>query len=152
MADLFGTCQYLGSANRQAPAISPRLRQRLLKRFTEDAAAGVRVWKRIWFLMSTMCLTHLWQERNDAVFRGVLTTTSQSVTHFWESGLRQLLALAKREHRGISTVVQGALLHAAIELFTQAPRDIGVASSNSHETLPDPDLISWLRSFQTSCT
>ena len=87
--------------------------------------------------MSTMCLTHLWQDRNDAIFRGVLTTTSHSVTRFWETWIRQLLALAKREHRGINTVVQGALLHAGIELFTQAPRNIGACPGNSHETLPD---------------
>ena len=83
---------------------------------------------------------------------GIPTLTSHSATRVWESGIRQLLALAKREHRGIRTVVRGALLHAGIELFTQAPRNIGASPGNSHETLPDPDLISWLRSFQTSCT
>ena len=46
-------------ANRQAPAIPAFQRSRLLERFHDDAAAGATVWRRIWFLMCSICITHL---------------------------------------------------------------------------------------------
>ena len=58
----------------------------------------------------------------------------------------------KTEHRGVDTVVKKALLHAGLDLFTIEPRLFSETTVESHETLPDPVLLSWLRSFQTSCT
>ena len=103
VASCLGNC-----ANRQAPAIPVLQWSRSLVRFHDDAAAGELVWRRIWFLMSSICITHLWSERNDAVFRGVQSTTAQSVVRFWTTGVRQLTALAMREHRGAATVLQVA--------------------------------------------
>ena len=118
----------------------------------DDADAAVVVWNGIRFLMSSICLTRLWIERNDAVFKGERTSVPQSISRYWEVGIRQLTALAKREHRGVDTVIQGALLHAGLDLFTIEPRVLLETTVESHETLPDPVLLSWLRSFQTFCT
>ena len=137
--------------NRQAPALPVRQRQRLNHRFQDDLDAGIMIWKRILFIMSSFCLAHLWSKRNDAVFRGVRTTAQHSVSRFWTLGIRHLSALARREHRGPNTVVAGALLHAGLDLFTLVPRDDLVYAGSGHDKLPDTDLLSWLRSFQTSC-
>ena len=51
-------------------------------------------------------------------FRGAQSTTSASVVRFWTMGVRHIIALAMREHRGAETVVQGAELHACLELLT----------------------------------
>ena len=64
----------------------------------------------------------------------------------------QLTALAKRDHRGPDTVVQGAVLHACLDIFILEPRDRPVALEVSHDSSPSPVLLSWFRSFQTSCT
>ena len=149
---LLGARRFLGSVNRQAPSIPVRQRLRLTKQFQDDADAAVVFWNRIWFLMSSTCLTQLRIERNDAVFKGERTSVPQSISRYWEVGIRQLTALAKREHRGVDTVIQGALLHAGIDLFTIEPGVFSETRVESHETLPDPVLLSWLRSFQTSCT
>lgn len=103
LASCLGNC-----ANRQAPIIPASQRALLLERFQDDAPAGEQVWRQIWFLMSSICITHLWCERNDAVFRGVQSTTSQSVEQIWTTGVRQLYALAMRERRGPATVLQVA--------------------------------------------
>ena len=142
----------LGCATRRAPAIPTRQDHQLLIRLQDDYEAGVKVWQRIWFLMSSICLSHLWKERNDAVFRGVQTTVAHSVARFWAHGVRQLTALAKRDHRCPDTAVQGAIMHACLDLFTLEPRDFPVASEVCHDSSPTPVLLSWLRSFQTSCT
>ena len=152
---LLGARRFLGSVNRQAPSISVRQRLRLTKPFQDDADAAVVVWNRSWFLMSSICLTHLWIERTDVVFffiQGERTSVPQIISLDWEVGIRQLTALAKREHRGVDTVVQGALLHAGLGLFTIEPRVLLETTVESHETLPDPIRLSWLRRFQTSCT
>ena len=36
--------------------------------FRDDVAAGEQVWRRLWFLMSCIYMTHLWCEKNDAIF------------------------------------------------------------------------------------
>ena len=144
--------RFLESLNRQAPSISVSKRLRLTKRFLNDADAAVAVWHMIWFLMSSICLTHLWVERNTAVFKGERTSVSRSISRYWEVGIRQLTALSKREHRGVDTVVQKALLHAGLDLFTIEPRVFSETTEDRHERLPDPVLLSWLKSFQTPCT
>ena len=57
--------------------------------------------------MISICITHFWSERNDAVLRGVQSTTAQSVVRFWTTGVHQLVALAMRGHRGAKPVLQG---------------------------------------------
>ena len=104
---------------------------------------------------SLVCLfSHLWRERNEAVFRGVQTTITHSVKSFWQHGVRQLTALAKRHHRSsdIDTAVQGTILHACLDRFKMELRDHAIASDVRHDSSPSPVLLSWLRSFQTSCT
>ena len=141
----------LAGMNRQAPALPARQRLRIHHKLPEDSETGVAVWDRLWFIMSSICLTHLSCERNDAVFRGKQTAALQSAERFWEVGIRHLNAVAKREHRGPDTAVAGAVMHTCIDLFTLAPRDGTIYSGESYDQPPIPELLSWLGSFQTSC-
>lgn len=144
-------CRLANCANRRAPSIPQAMKDQLLRRFQDDVVAGETGWTRVCFLLSSMCLTHLWTERNDAVFRGLHTTSSQSVHRFWSGGIRQLTALALREHRSAATFIQGAQLHACIEILLLEPKRSAVVDTVSHVTTPEPVLISWLQSFQSSC-
>ena len=141
----------LAGMNRQAPALPDRQRIRIHQKLPEDSVAGVVVWDRLWFIMSSICLTHLWRERNDAVFRGKQTAALRSAEHFWEVGIWHLNAVAKREHRGPDTAVAGAIMHTCIDLFTLEPRDGLIHSEDSYDQPPILELLYWLGSFQTSC-
>ena len=92
--------------------------------------------------MISVCLSHLWKERNDAVFRGVQTTVTHNVDRIWAHGVRQHTVLAKRDHRCPDTAVQGAIMHACLDLFTLEPRDHPVASEVHHDSSPTPVLFS----------
>lgn len=143
----------LNCANRQAPAISRNLQLLIARRFQDDSEAAEKEWKRIWHIMSTVCQTTLWTVRNDVVFRDDHASVSASTARFWDTGLRQLRALTKREHRGADTAIRGARLHACLELFAQDPRGFPHHPGTSHDQLPvNPALISWLRNYQRSCT
>ena len=107
---------------------------------------------KIWILMCTICLTHIWSERKDAVCTGEQTSVCHSVARFWTDVVRQLTALAKKDHRDPDTVVQRAVLHTCLDLFTLEPRNLLVPLEISHGSSPSPVLLSWLRSFQTSST
>ena len=133
-------------AKRQAPPAPNRLLHRLQKRFQE-------AYKRIWFVLSSLCQIHLWAERNVAVFRGELSNPCVKLSQILGFGLRQVKAIAIREHRSAATAVRGARLHVCTdELVLQDPRGHPPYAEISHDTLPPPALISWLRAFQTSCT
>ena len=53
--------------------------------------------------------------------RGVQTTVTHSVARFWAHGVRHLTALAKRDHRCPDTAVQGAIMHACLDLLLLSP-------------------------------
>ena len=59
---------------------------------------------------------------------------SYSAASFWQHGVRQLTALAKRDHRSsdIDTAIQGAILHACLDFLTMEPRDHAIASVVRH--------------------
>ena len=129
---------YLAGENRQAPILPDRQRIRIHHMLPDDFASGVAFWDRLKFIMSSICLTHLWSERNDAFFRGLQTKVLHRATLFWDVGIRHLTALEKREHRSPGTVVAGVILHTCIDLFTLEPRDESVYSRGSYDQLPAP--------------
>ena len=78
------------------------------------------------------------------MFRGVQSTTAQSVVHFWTTGVRQLTALAIREHREAAIVIQGARLYDSLDLFTLEAGGVLPPQEECHEPPPRPALYSWL--------
>nr|BAP68945.1 RxLR effector candidate protein [Hyaloperonospora arabidopsidis Emoy2] len=139
-------------AHRRAPSIPHHLRQLLMHRFQDDHRAAEEEFKRIWFVLSSICQVYLWVERNAAVFRGQISSPGGSASAFWEIGIRQLKAIALREHRLAATALRGARLHACIELLSQDPQGHPTSWDISHDRPPTPALVSWLRTFQTSCS
>ena len=95
--------------------------------------------------MCSICITHFWCERNDAVIRSAHSTTPASVIRFWTTGVRHLFTLAMREHRGAETFVQRAQLHACIKRFTLEWSAEPLYLAGYHEQPPRPVLYSWLR-------
>ena len=69
-----------------------------------------------------MCLEHLWSERNAAVVRGALTSPSAIVKSYRERGIRQVRAIAMREHRAAAIEVRGARLYTCLEVLVKEPR------------------------------
>ena len=139
-------------AHRRAPPLPPRLLQLLIDRFGDDHTAAADEYRRIWFVLCSLCQVHLWVERNGVIFRGKSTSPAQSALAFWRSGLRQLKAIALREHRSAATAVRGARLHACLDILSQVPTGRQASQTISHDELTDPALVSWFRIFQTSCT
>uniref|UniRef100_M4BJM1 RxLR effector candidate protein n=1 Tax=Hyaloperonospora arabidopsidis (strain Emoy2) TaxID=559515 RepID=M4BJM1_HYAAE len=99
----FGNC-----TDRQAPEILVLQWSRLLERFQDDVAAGEQVWRRIWFLMCSICITRLWSKLNGAIFRGAQSTTSASVSGVSNHYLEQLCHVSPpRPSEAISDYAQG---------------------------------------------
>ena len=111
------TAHFRQCANRRASSQPHRLRELLIHRFQDDHQAAGEEFRRIWFVLYSICQVHLWVERNAAVFRGKLLYTVGSASAFWESRLRQLKAIALREHRSAVTAVSEMRLLACIELL-----------------------------------
>ena len=89
--------------------MSQHLRQRLQHRFQDGYLEAEGTFRRIWFILSSACQVHLWTERNAAVFRAELTNPLRSAVTFWDRSMRQLRAIALREHRSAEHAVKGAL-------------------------------------------
>ena len=140
-------------ANRRATAI-PRYRKALLvDRFDDDAPGAGLGWQRIWTILTTVCHTRLWTDRNAVVFRGADQYGHNGTEQQWEACIRQLRAVAKREDRAAATAIRGATLNACIELLIRQPRGSPLFQGIGHDQPPGtPALISWLRTFQRSCT
>ena len=50
------------------------------------------VWNRIWHILSSVCITSLWIQRNRVTFEQADVSIAGSVHEFWETGMRQLRA------------------------------------------------------------
>ena len=90
-------------ANRCAPSISTVVQAQLERCHPDEVTAYTAVWTRIWHILSSVCITRLWMQRNRVTFQQEDVTIAGSVHEFWESGMRQLRAIAKRERRRIDT-------------------------------------------------
>ena len=140
------------SAHRRVPPLSPRLLQLLIDRFGDDHTAAADEYRRIWFVLCSLCQVYLWVERNAVIFEGKTTSPAHSALAFWRSGLRQLKAIAMREHRSAATAVRRARLHACLDILSQVPTGRQASLTFSHDELTVPALVYWFRTFQTSCT
>ena len=63
----------------------------------DEVTAYTAVWTRIWHIVSSVCITSMWMQRNRVTYQQENVTIVDSVHEFWESDMRQLRAVAKRE-------------------------------------------------------
>jgi len=94
-------------ASRQAPGLSKVVRDQLNRAYPDEEAAYADVWRRIWVILSSICIARLWLQRNRVVFQHAIMTIEGSVQEFWETGMRQLRAIGKRESRRADSSING---------------------------------------------
>ena len=118
--------------------------------FPEDGEAAERMRRRIWHILATLCQNRLSADRNDAVYQAATTDITSTMTSFWIACIRQLKAIAIREHQKMSSAIHGAMLFECIELLEHKP----CGSPGVLEEVPGlpPALPAWLRLYQRSCT
>nr|BAP69110.1 RxLR effector candidate protein [Hyaloperonospora arabidopsidis Emoy2] len=103
------------SASRRVVNLPAHLKALLVIHFSEDEEAAERMWRRIWHILAKLCQTRLWEDRNDAVYPAATTDITSTMNIFWTACIRQLRAVAIREHRKMSSAIHYAMLFACIE-------------------------------------
>jgi len=140
-------------ANRQAPTLSVKTARRLKADYPDTEDQVTKQWKRLWHVLSSVCITTLWIQRNRVMSQHEEITLAQSVQEFWTTGLRQFQALGKRERRHPETLLQGTWLLLCCAELEKPPRE-----QTQHQTRPVqpphsqelPELLTRLRQFQAS--
>ncbi|EGZ11078.1 hypothetical protein PHYSODRAFT_519249 [Phytophthora sojae] len=133
-------------AKREAPTLSKKTKQWLAQEHPDDVDAFTNEWKRIWRILSSICVTHLSIQRNRAVYQHEVVTIAGSVHEFWKPGLRQLRALAKRECRRVDSKIQGTRLLFCLRKLARQPSPV-----QPPDRYKAPALLTRLRLYQTSC-
>ena len=120
----------------------------------DEVTADTAVWTRIWHILSSVCITHLWMQRNRVTFQQEDVTLAGSVHKLWESGMKQLRVIAKRECRRTDTKIQGTYLMLCQRALSRQPGEpppqvaSPVQPPDSHE---ESALLTRLTINQTSC-
>ncbi|POM79428.1 LOW QUALITY PROTEIN: hypothetical protein PHPALM_2908 [Phytophthora palmivora] len=78
--------------------------------FPDDSELILTEWKRIWRILTSVCITCLWMQRNRVVFQKEKITLERSMNEFWTTGMRQIRALAKRLSREPEHQIRGTRL------------------------------------------
>ncbi|RAW43480.1 hypothetical protein PC110_g386 [Phytophthora cactorum] len=92
--------------------------KRLAGTFGDVATDLEKDWQRIWWIMSSICVTVLWVQRTRVVFHGEELTLERSAKELRSTILRQLRALTKRERSQPHTKIRGTKLQLCLELLT----------------------------------
>ena len=141
-------------ATRRAPGLFAVVKNRLLKEHSDENQEYSKLWVRMWRILSSVCFTSLWIQRNRVTFHHETVTLDGSVNEFWASGMRQLRAVAKREYRRTDTQIQGARLLLCQLLLARQPRDpspMVTSPVQPPDSQEEPALLTRLRIYQTSC-
>ena len=104
LGHLQGFVQY--SASRYPPALSKVVVVRIEREHPDEEHAYATAWARLWLILSSVCITSLWIQRNRVTFQRGSVTIGGSVKEFWQTGLRQLRVVAKREYRRADTKIK----------------------------------------------
>ncbi|EGZ14570.1 hypothetical protein PHYSODRAFT_505967, partial [Phytophthora sojae] len=96
--------------SRSPPKLSSVMQARLQATFTDEVEAYVIEWNRVWWILSSICITVLWIQRNRVTHQQGQVTQQGSKQEFWKTGLQQLRALARRERWHPHTKIQGTRL------------------------------------------
>ena len=140
----------------QPPPLSRTMIQRLQIASGDTVEAYIVQWKRIWWILCSVCISILSIQHYSVVHDQLQLSLQGSVRKVCANGLRQLRALSARERRKLHSRVQGIRLRQCIEILdaSTAPSRASHPVVN-HVQPPDhstPALLIWLRTFQRSCT
>ena len=84
---------------RTAPDLPPGVRAEIGRLFPDMAGEIGRAWARIWWIACSICFATPWAQRNRWVHNHEETTADQAKSERRQTLLRQLQAVAVREHR-----------------------------------------------------
>ncbi|OWZ21351.1 LOW QUALITY PROTEIN: RxLR effector protein [Phytophthora megakarya] len=150
--DQESTKEYLGAcARRKAPGIPNKARKMELNVYEPDEQEAMEhMWKRVWRIACSICITTLWSQRNRVIFEQEEISLDQAMQEFWSSCIRQLQAIAKRERRLPHTRITGTRLYLGTQLLQQTPGGIP-SKVEIQEQQQQLMLLNRLQAFQTSC-
>ena len=94
------------SASFHSPVLFSVVLERLRRYHPDELHAYATVWKRLWRILSSVCVTSFWIQRKWVAFHQAEVTAHGCVEAFWKTGMRQLQAVAKREYRRADTKIQ----------------------------------------------
>jgi hypothetical protein len=139
-------------ASRTAPALSATMKTKLWKMNPDELKEYTKKWQRLWRILSSICITTLWMQRNRVVFQQDSITEEGSKNEFWAMAGRQIRAIAKRKRQRPEKQVQGIRLLLCLQALEEQPREYP-STGMSPVQPPDqlaPALLTRLRTFQTS--
>jgi hypothetical protein len=140
-------------AKRQAPPLSATTKQRINRQHPDEETEISKTWKRMWRILSSVCTTSLWIQRNRVVFQQEEVTAESSAQWFWETAMRQLRAIATRERRKPDTQLQGIRLLLCQQVLEDRSREHApqvVSPVHPPDLIKAPALLTRLRQYQTS--
>ena len=130
------------------------VREQLNRAYPDEEAAYADVWRRIWVILSSICIARLWLQRNRVTFQQATMTIEGSVQEFWETGMRQLRAIGKRESRRADSSINGTRLLLCQRVIARQPREPSpqvTSPVQPPDLTEEPALLTRLRIYQTSC-
>ena len=141
-------------ASRHAPELSQVVKDRMRRDHPGEEDEYRRVWERMWHVLSSVALTSQWNQRNRATFLQEAVSLECCVSEFWNTGLRQFRAVAKRKYRQTDNKVQGARLlldHGELARQPREPSPQVTSPEQPSDSSEEPALLCRLRTYQTSC-
>ena len=146
---------FLANCASRLPPLSAVVRGHLSRDHPDDVVEYADVWKRMWRILCSVCVTCLCIQRNRATFEQEDVTIAGSVQEFWDTGVCQLRAAAKREFRRSEMKIQGARLLLSLRHLDRTPREPSpqvTSPAQPPDSQEEPALLTRLRIYQKSCT
>jgi hypothetical protein len=100
-----------------------------------------------------VCITSLWIQRNRREFKNEKITKEGSVQDFWETALRQVAAITKRERRRPDTIVNGTRRFICLQALEEQPTEKapqGTSLAQPPDRTAESALLARLTINQTS--
>ena len=137
--------------SRTAPDLPPAVREEIGRIFPETAEEIRRAWVRIWWIACSICFATLWVQRNRWVHKHEETTVDQAESELRHTLLRQLQAVAIREHRFNRDGDDCVFFRLATELFRAPVTQHPITRYEPGRQLTSPvGVLERLETFQLS--
>jgi hypothetical protein len=140
-------------ASRKAPPLSATTKKRIQETHPDEVKQYQEEWKRLWRILTSICLTSLWTQRNRVIFQQEEVTAESSAQEYWTTAMRQLRAVAKRERSKPDKQIQGIRLSLCQQALDDRSREHSPRVMSPVQP-PDlnkaPALLTRLRKYQTS--
>ena len=137
------------------PPLSAVIRGHLSRDHPDDVVEYTDVWRRMWRILCSVCVTCLWIQWNRATCEQEEVTIAGSIQEFWDSRILQLRAVAKREFRQSETKIHGARLLLSLRHLDRTPREPSpqvTSPVQPPDSQEEPALLTGLRIYQKPCT